>query len=291
MSSSTGPAPRHRTPHDPGPRTSTTPRGPVSSSQGPAPRVRVPHQDGRVLVRRTVYHNAPGHIQQGTIRYQVPRNYHSVVLKRHIYRRWIMHPVYVTYRSGYYYSDNYPWYYHNGYRHRYDPVDMCEYELVDGNDYKVVSKTGLLACNAAYDKCAQDRDVLNREIGMERYFCAEAVDDDLTPADQSEYTPVPGEMDDAKKATIEAYLAGMSTKDIWKDGWYNHVGKCSIVKLRGNEHGCRWLVQVGETVFPDPDGAVCSEPDRAALIGCEEKDEKRNAGCILEKAIREGYCH
>ena len=126
---------------------------------------------------------------------------------------------------------------------------------------------------------------------MERFFCAESVDDDLGSANGSEYFPLPNTMSDAKRSEIEAYLLGTSERDIFEDGRQYGVGPCVVVKLRGNEHGCKYIVKVGEKFFPDAEGSVCSEDQRAALIGCRENDQKNNAGCILEKAILEGYCH
>lgn len=300
VSSSTGPAPRPRVQHT----GSTASRPPVSSSTGPAPRWprspyahtnpgngRPSHHGGRVLVRRDGYHHIPGTVHSQLQRYRSPRDYHVSVRRYHIYQDWIQEPVEFYYNDGYWDFDNYPYYVDNGYRYRYSRVDQCQYDLVDGNDYTVFGRTDLVACKTAYDRCAIARDTLNQGVGMERYFCAESVDTDLRVSDGSEYFPLPNTMSETKRAAIEEYLRGMSKRDIYNDGRKYGVGECSIVKLRGNAFGCNYMVQVGSKFFPDPKGSVCAKPERAALIGCREEGQKNNAGCILEKAILEGYCH
>jgi hypothetical protein len=239
-----------------------------------------------------VYHQ-PRPVPVQVIRYHYPRDYHVVVHRRHIYRRWIQEPVIFTYYNGYWEIDSYPYYVHQGYRYRYNPVELCQYDLVDGADYTLAGRTSLMACNQAYDTCAAQRDELNRAEGVERFFCAESVDDDLLPSEEDTYLPLPTDMTPERQAVIEAYLARNNLMDIFNDGWYGGIegGACRIVKLRGNEHGCRWMVKVGEEFYPDIKGSVCSTPKQAALIGCNVGDEKLNAGCILEKAVTEGYCH
>lgn len=296
-------APRERAPHNTG-HTDSMPRRPVSSSNGPASRPRIPrseikdpkisgrpqHRAGRTHVRRTIFTHAPRVVYPHVVKYPSPRNYHVRVRTYYIYRSWIQEPVDFTYNDGYWDIDGYPYYVDNGYRYRYSSEDLCQYDLVDGEDYDVVSRTELQACSTAFDQCSMERDELNNEVQMDRFFCAESVDEDLRTSSGDDYFPYSQQMNETKIATIEAFLKGKSMKDLWKEGWYEGVGKCSIVKLRGNEHGCRWMIQVGTKVFPDPNGIVCSESSQAALIGCQEKDEKRNAGCILAKAVREGYC-
>jgi hypothetical protein len=146
-------------------------------------------------------------------------------------------------------------------------------------------------CNIGYNECALERDTMNTQIGMERYFCAEAVDEDLAQDEANGYQSTPIEIDAARRLAIDAYLTGKSLLDIHEDGYRGGVGQCLVYKLRGNKDGCRWIVTVGDEYYPDTEGDVCSAPHTAALVGCNVGSEKENVGCIMKKAIEEGYCH
>jgi hypothetical protein len=263
------------------------------SSTTTAPRYNPPARSGPYHGSRPVivgprYHNpVTGPVR--VIRWPAPRDYYSNVGRHHIYRRWVLFPVMFTYGNGYWAIDGYPYYVHNGYRHRYNLVEKCQYQLIDGNDYTVVKDFGIVECNAGYDACATERDALNRPLGVERFFCAEAVDEDLQNTNTDEYSPYPVTMDAAKKAAVSAYLSGMSFAGLWEDGYKGGVGSCLIYKLRGNEHGCKWTVTVGDEYYPNTNGEVCSAT--ASLVGCDVGDEKDNVGCILKQAVQEGLCH
>lgn len=171
---------------------------------------------------------------------------------------------------------------------------MCQYELVDGETYTTVKTYPLAACTVAYDQCSTERDTLNRTIGLERYFCAEAVDADLE-AKPEDYRGAAIEITEAQRAAIASYLDDRSYKDIFHDGNSDGVGKCSIVKVgglfgAGNAHGCKFQVNVGEKAFPLIDGSICSDDSSAEEVGCSVGNEKENAGCILQTAIQAGYC-
>jgi hypothetical protein len=231
-------------------------------------------------------------MQPRPIRFHYPREYHVTVRHYYIFHSWLLEPVDFWYTDGYYEMNDYPYYVEDGYRYRYSSADLCQYDLVDGNDNTLYDRTELMACNEAFDQCAADRDALNSEVAMDRFFCAESVDDDLANNEDDQYYPLPRELSPQQTAAIEAILAGKTDKDIWEEGWYDGIGNCVVVKLKGNKDGCKWLVKVGENVYPDPNGSICSAPEQAKLIGCEDVqgNQKNLAGCILRKAISEGYC-
>lgn len=226
-------------------------------------------------------------------RYAQPRDFYINVYVRHIYLTWIMEPVRTTYYDGYWEMDDYPYYVDNGYRYRYTPVETCRYELVDGLNYSVVKTYPNQACNVAYDKCAVERDTKNASFGSKRYFCAEKVDDDLQNRNTNEYTPVPYDISAELQALIDAYLEDKSLMDIFEDGYWYGVNSCVIVGLTGNEDDCDYIIKVGqaEEWYPYTDGSICSDASVASKMGCNVGTEEENAGCILQKAIQEGYCH
>jgi len=212
------------------------------------------------------------------------------ISRSYIYYRWIMFPVYYTYSPGYYVFDNYPYYVYNGFRYRYSQVDQCQYDLVNGADNSVVRRTDLIACSVAYDQCAADRDAMNQSIGLDQYFCAEAVEGDLQTTTTDEYNPVPTNLSVEQQASINSYLSGLSLHGLFTKAYYGGAGSCAIVKLRGNEHGCNYIITVNDEYFPDPEGEICSQDTQAAQAACNVGDEKENAACLIEKAILEGYC-
>ncbi len=229
-----------------------------------------------------------------TIVYGSPRAYYRHVSQRHIFYRWIQEPVVFEYNDGYWDIDNYPYYVYHGYRYRYSPVEMCKYDLVDGNDYTTV-RTYEQACTGGYDACAIERDTMNHTIGMERYFCAEAVDEEFEQSNASTYQSTPVTIGDVKRAAIVAFLEGKTFKDLFKAGKAKKAGKC-VIKKQGwlldpqNDFGCKYVVKVSDKAFPLVDGSVCSEDTQAALVGCNVGTEKENAGCILQQAVQAGYC-
>jgi hypothetical protein len=235
--------------------------------------------------------------------YASRRDYYRNIPQRYIYRTWIQMPVADHYNDGYWEIGGYPYYVYEGYGYRYNPVETCQYQLVDGEDYKVAITYNENACDFAYNECAQDRDQFNTEVGMDRFFCAEAVDSEYTndgtgydplPTSIPGPTPVPvpvpaPQISAAHQAQINS-LIGMSHKDVWKQGWYKGVGECAIVKLSGNPLDCRWIVKSGNDWAPEVDGSVCSQSLQAMKVGCAVGDEKQNIGCILKKAVTEGKC-
>jgi hypothetical protein len=248
---------------------------------------------GAVIVRRTVYHT-PRTVPYSVIHFGTPRAYWTTVPHYYIYRRWVQWPVAYWYNDGYWDIDGYPYYVHRGYRYRYNPVEMCQYELVDGDSYTTVRTFPVDACTVAYDACATERDHLNRQINLERYFCAEAVDNDLE-AKPEEYVGSVNNIQDAQAAAIAAFLADKDYRDIFDAAKDSMVGKCNISKVgglfgMGNPHGCKYQVNVGGKAFPVADGSVCSDDKSADEIGCSVGNEKENAGCILQVAVQAGYC-
>jgi hypothetical protein len=209
------------------------------------------------------------------------------VSRHYIYRRWIQEPVIWTYTDGYWDIDGYPYYVDDGYRYRYNPVETCRYDLVDGNDYTAV-QTFEDACNVAYDNCAILMEQMNQQINSDRYFCAEPVDDDLVVDDTTEYNPLPTDITAQRQAAIESFLQGKTFIDLYKAG-RDGVGKCKIEK-KGLFASCKYMVKVEGKPFPDPTGYICSSAEKAELVGCKEPNQKGNAGCILEKAVLQGYC-
>ena len=101
----------------------------------------------------------------------VRRNYRS-----HIYLNWVLFPS--SRLNGYYYVDNYPYYVHNGYRHRYSYEDVCKYQLVDKYTHQVLRSNYPSLCARGYDACAYDRDSYNASVRENRYFCAETIHGD-----------------------------------------------------------------------------------------------------------------
>lgn len=252
-----------------------------------------------------VRHN-PRPVTIANVRYASARDYWRSVSRVHIYRVWIQWPVEDRYTDGYWEIGNYPYYVHHGYGYRYNPVETCKYQLVDGETYTVAIQYNENACDFAYNECALDRDTFNAEVGMDRFFCAEGVDPDLGN-DGTQYNPLPDstttlplpvpapvpapapQISAAHQAQIDQ-IRGLSPKDVWKEGWYKGVGECAIIKLSGNPLDCRWIISARGEWTPDAEGSVCSEDAQAAKVGCNLGDEKKNIGCILQKAVTEGKC-
>ncbi len=239
----------------------------------------------------------------GRVIYSNPRAYYVHIERRFIFRTWVQEPVYDSYTDGYWEMDDYPYYVHEGYRYRYNPVETCHYQLVDGEDYQIAQDYSENACDYAYNECAVDRDAYNTQVGSDRFFCGEAVDPDLSN-DGTGYTPLPDtqsapapiptpvpvpRVNPALQAQIDS-LAGQSNKDIWKMGWNEGIGSCVVVKLSGNPLNCRWIVKSNELWMPMADGSVCSQDIQAAQVGCNVGNEKENIGCILKQVVVAGKC-
>ncbi len=194
------------------------------------------------------------------------------------------------YRPGYIVIDSYPWWIYNGYRYRYNPVEMCQYELVDSSSNTVVHTYGEMSCNAGYDVCANDRDNANDLESFERFFCAERVEDEYSNQDDTVFSPIPNEISVERQVLIDQYLATRSNLDAYNDAVAKRLGTCTVWKLRGNPDGCTYRSKVDGVNYPDVDGEVCSAAQQAELIGCNVGTEKENVGCILKHAVQNGYC-
>lgn len=249
---------------------------------------------GGVVIRRTIYH-VPYITHHGVIRWSSPRMYYSSLNRRYIYRRWVLEPCAWHYHNGYWDMDGYPYYVHRGYRYRYHPVETCQYELVDSEGNVTVKTYPEAACGRAYDTCASERDTMNNNIGAERYFCAEAVDEDLSAPDTTTYNPT--DISAERTSAIASFLANKDFKDLYKQGRESEIGdgKCTIKKIgglfnSGNKYDCKYLVQVGGKTFPLVDESICSDDSQAEAVGCNVGSEKENAGCILQNAIEAGLC-
>ena len=252
------------------------------------PNPRAPRLPGRVINRPDYRPHRPRVSPNRNVNYRSPRDYYSRVNRRYIYYRWIQEPVYTSYSNGYYDIDGYPYYVDSGYRYRYSPVETCKYELVDGATNMAVEQYPENVCNYAYDTCAQRRDELNSNIGLDQYFCAEAVDPDLQQSEDEVFDPTL-EQDEMRSATVRALLEGKSYQDLFNTGLYT-LGSCVILNLRGNENGCRYIVTVNGEYFPDTEGNICSAPQVAVQVGCHVGTEQENAGCLFKKAIMQGRC-
>ncbi len=80
--------------------------------------------------------------------------------------------------NGYHYINNYPFYIHNGYRHRYSNVETCNYQLVDKNTHSVQGRYNNNLCSVGYNSCANERDNMNNQFQENKYFCAENFKED-----------------------------------------------------------------------------------------------------------------
>jgi hypothetical protein len=107
-------------------------------------------------------------------RYPQPRSFFRHVrdnFRRHIYLNWILSPS--TRINGYSRVNQYPYYIHNGYRHRYSTLDNCNYQLVNKNNHNVVRTYWNQTCTSGYNRCALDRDRRNEQEWSNKFFCAE----------------------------------------------------------------------------------------------------------------------
>lgn len=227
----------------------------------------------------------------GRSRYSTPRDFHRVVIRRHIYRHWVFEPVPRYYYPGYVVIDGYPWYVHRGYRYRYNPVETCTYDLVNSDDDTIVRSYGEYACNLAYDQCAADRDASNAgNTDDEQYYCAEHVEDEYANDDDTTFDPNANQIPDARQTTIENYLNSASNQQAYNDAVAGRLGTCSVWKLKHNPNGCTYRMKVDGQNYPDDAGLVCSAPAQAAIINCNVGTEQENLGCILKNAVLNGHC-
>ncbi len=224
------------------------------------------------------------------VRYSRPIDYFRVVPRYHVYRWWVYEPVPYWYTDGYWEINSYPYYVYRGYRYRYSPVEICNYELVDSTNNAVVKVFADKFCTVAYDECAIERDAANIPEQYERFFCAERVADDLANSDDTVFNPRPVDVSSNQSTTIANYLASHSYRDIYRDVYQGVVGNCSIIRLWGNEDGCKYIVSINDKFYPDVEGSICSDDQAAARMGCNIGNEKENLGCILARAIQDGYC-
>lgn len=109
--------------------------------------------------------------------YRTPRDYFRNSGRHTLYRnRWIR--IGISHNDGFFHLDGRPYYVYNGYRHRYTPVEICDYELVDGHSNRTYETFYGQNCSRGYDNCADLRDELNWYEYDDRYFCAERFFDD-----------------------------------------------------------------------------------------------------------------
>ena len=222
------------------------------------------------------------------VRYSAPRDYYTHIDQRYIYRSWVQEPVSYTYNNGYYMIDSYPYYVYGGYRYRYNPTELCNYQLVDQSGYSTVRSFGLRSCSTSYDLCASERDRLNYNQSYVRYFCAESVDRDLYSSDDN-YYGYGINMDYQKQQQISNYLYGRSDYDLFEEARYYNVGNCSI-QSAPYYSPASYVVKVSGQSYPAVDGSIASDAYSAQRVGCNVGSESSNAGCILRAAIQEGYC-
>lgn len=231
-----------------------------------------------------------GSCRQGL--YRSPMDYHARIDGRMIYHSsWVMEPVSFTYDSGYSCIDDYPYVVHNGYRYRYSPVDLCNYELVDVEDDepKVVKTFYAMACNKAFDACAAKRDQLNEDEYAQRYICMEKIDDTLRPSDNYDEIPATvNRLTPEQIKEIDKLLKSSDDRDLFKMGKRGYKG-CEITR---NSKECNYQVEVDGVPYPMTDGSVCSSTRNTdlELYGCESNSQRNNAACLLALAISEGYC-
>lgn len=128
-------------------------------------RDRVRHRPVRVDRRPRVVYRSPYQYYRGHNR--------SIDLYRNRWLRWS-----ISFNDGLHYLDGRPFYVYNGYRYRYTPVEICDYELVDSYSHTTHRTFYGLSCSAGYDRCADLRDDLNWYEYDDRYFCAERYFDD-----------------------------------------------------------------------------------------------------------------
>ncbi len=243
-----------------------------------------------MIVRPARPHRPHPDVRIRTIRYNRPVDYHRVIVRRHIYRYWVFQPAPYTYGWGYREIDDYPWWIYNGYRFRYHPVELCDYELVDGETNLTVRSFGQMACSTSYDICASERDTSNAVAGYERYFCAERVGDEYSNPDDGTFDPTETEISPERMARIDEYLRVTSDLGAYNDAVEGRLGPCSVWRLRENPFYCEYRAKVNDQYYPDAEGEVCSAPEQADLIGCHVGTEQENAGCIIKHAVYNGYC-
>ena len=241
------------------------------------------HQQGRVVINRTVYHS-PYQVTYNTVRYRSYDDYYRVVNRRYVYRSWLQEPVIFSYSNGYWMIDSYPYYVHRGFRYRYHPVELCNYQLVDSSGYAVSRSYGYTACSVSYDRCANERDMMNRNLYSDRYFCAENVGYQYANNNEQDWYGYANDISYQQESQIESFLRYKSYQDLFHDGINYSAGNCSIQ----SEGYYSYVVKVNGATYPERD--INSSSYSAAQMGCNVGSETENAGCILKAAVQEGYC-
>lgn len=124
------------------------------------------------------YHSPYSRVIPAHRRYGRPVGYYSYMrsnFSTHLYLNWVLSPS--SRLNGYYYTNNYPFYIHNGYRHRYSNLETCNYQLVDSYTHSVQTSYFGQLCSSGYNACAYERDSRNDREYANRYFCAETFRD------------------------------------------------------------------------------------------------------------------
>ncbi len=103
------------------------------------------------------------------------------------------------------------------------------------------------------------------------------------------HLPAPGNEEEAYRQTpLGAFDAARA----------GEFGRCTVVQfrrvsirggIRVDRSGCTWRVKVGERIYPESDGSVCSGAS-AGRVNCNIGTQEENAGCLLLRAARAGYC-
>ena len=123
-------------------------------------------------------HRPYSRINRSHRRWGRPYGYYSYLrsnYRTHLYLNWILAPS--SRINGYFYVNNYPYYVHNGYRHRYSNLETCNYQLVDKYTHSVERTYWNQLCTTGYNSCAYERDRRNDREYSNRYFCAETFRD------------------------------------------------------------------------------------------------------------------
>jgi hypothetical protein len=290
--------PRHHTPSN---RSSSSNASRLSISTPRGPRYNPPSSTTPRGPNYNPYrYSSPSHHQPIVVRpglfiYPTPSSYYAHIHRIYIYRRWVNQPVTNSCEACLQHHDGYPYYVHNGFRHRYNPIETCKYELVDGQDNSTVRVFPETSCSAAYDTCAAERDTMTETLGSTRYFCAEAVDKEFEQPDTSSYQVTPVEITEEQQKKIDNFFQKKDIIDVFTEGSTHNVGNCRIVKygglfMGGNSFGCKYVIKVSGQAFPMTDESICSSTEQAKSMSCDISTQAVNAGCILTEAIKAGYC-
>jgi hypothetical protein len=250
------------------------------------------YHSGRYRVRRHVSFldvSCHGHY------YNNPNSYYHGVDSGYVYQDWLFEPAPFHYSYGYNCIGGYPYYVHNGYKHRYSSVDMCNYELLDLEATNPVKTFYNIACNIAFDQCAAKRDQLNDKEDMQKYVCVEKVGSDYANKENKDRIPsMINKLDKTAVQKIEAFLNEHTPQALFKKG-LKGIEKCKIIKSNRskNKQSCNFYVEVNGNTYPLTNKSVCSNAKKTPLkyYGCQSSSQKKNAACLLSIAVAEGYCN